>query len=156
MRWIVRLAVLVAAVVLGRQLWDRQVDLMAAREDLDGQRADIGAAESEIDALDVAIDQSEAGLRDLDSRIGAIERKYPGGIPQAVYPAYAQLVAEQNAAVAKHNDLDARQHALHGDYRARVDRHNAGVAAANSFARDSGPCAMLPEWARPGACRVGE
>jgi hypothetical protein len=156
MRWVLRLGVLLAAVVLGRELWSRQLQLTAASGDLDHQRADIDAAETEIDALDGAIDESETRLRDLDYQIGAIERQHPTGIPQSVYPAYAQLVADQNEAVARHNELVARQHALHGEYKLQVDRHNARVAAANSFARDSGPCAMLPEWARLGACRDGD
>ena len=156
MRWIVRLAVLVLAVVLGRQLWDRQVALTEARQDLDHQRAEIDAAESEIDGLDRAIDESEGRLRDLDWKIGGIEREYPNGIPPGVYAEYSRLVAEQNDAVAKHNDLVSRQHALHGDYTLRVDRHNTRVAAANSITRENGPCAMLPGWLRPAACRNDE
>lgn len=156
MRWIVRLAVLLAAVVLGRQLWDRQAVLLAAKQDLDHQRADIDAAETEIDGLDRAIDESEARLRDLDWKIGGIEREYTRGIPPSIYGEYSRLVAEQNDEVAKHNDLVSRQHALHGDYTMRVDRHNARVAAANSRTSDSSPCAILPEWLRPAACRSGE
>ena len=156
MRWIVRLAALAAALVLGRQLWDRQLEMQAAREDLAGQRAGIESAEREIDELDRSIDDSEAELRDRASRIAEIEGEYPGGIPASVHPSYAALVAEHNAAVARHNELVAREHELHGDYKRRVDRHNDRVASANALATRGAPCAMLPAWLRMGACRGDE
>jgi hypothetical protein len=152
MRWIVRLAVLGAAFLVGRQLWTRALAVQEARRDLDGQRAGIEAAEREIDALDPEIDASEAELGELAARIDAIEREHPDGIPAGLHPAYAALVAEHNQAVARHNDLVSRQRQLHGDYERRVDRHNARVASANSLTTREMTCAALTGWMRPGWC----
>jgi predicted nucleic acid-binding Zn-ribbon protein len=156
MRLIIRLVVLLAGIALARELWSRHVQVVAATQDLDRKRADIEAAESAIDVLDHSIDQSEARLRELSSDISAIERRYPAGIPEAVYPEYSRLVAEHNDAVTRHNDLVTRQGELQGTYAMRVEDHNARVAAANSLATVSTTCAMLPEWLRRSACQTRE
>ena len=87
-----------------------------------------------------------------DARITAIEHEHPGGIPDSIRPEYARLVAEHNDAVALYNDLVARQRRLNDDYKAQVDRHNARVADANTYAAASGPCSFLPVWLRARIC----
>ncbi len=152
MRWLLRLAVLVAAVVLGQQLWERQRELLAARQDLDLQTATIESTEGALDDLDRAIDQSEARLRDMESQIAATEREYPRGIPQDVYAGYSALVAAHNEAIVAHNQLVARHDELRGEYRTRVDQHNARVAEANSMIARATGCGILPAWLRPQVC----
>ena len=135
MRWLVRLIVLALAIAAVREMRHRQQKVVAIGEDLNDQRRGIAAAETE-----------------LDARITAIEHEHPGGIPDSIRPEYARLVAEHNDAVALYNDLVARQRRLNDDYKAQVDRHNARVADANTYAAASGPCSFLPVWLRARIC----
>jgi chromosome segregation ATPase len=152
MRSVLRLILVVVALVGAHRLWHRQVELLAAKEDLDDERRGIDAAEAELAALDRAIDASEARLRELDAEITVIERRHPAGIPASVHPDYSRLLARRNDAVDEHNALVARHDALRGSYTQRVDRHNARVEEANSLAADGHLCSLLPEWLRRRAC----
>jgi septal ring factor EnvC (AmiA/AmiB activator) len=152
MRWLVRLIVLALAVAAVREMRHRQQKVVAIGEDLNDQRRGIKAAENDLDATDRAIDKAESHVRDLDASITGIEHEHPGGIPDSIRSEYARLVAEQNDAVAVHNDLVARQRRLNDDYKAQVDRHNARVTEANAYAAASGPCSFLPVWLRARVC----
>lgn len=156
MRLLVRLALLVVALVGARQLWERQAELRAAGEDLNGQRRGIDATEADLDRLDRSIDDSEARLAALDAKITSIERQHQGGIPRDAYPGYSGLVAERNAVADEHNELVARQRDLRGRYQEGVDRHNASVAQVNSRAARGPLCTLLPASLRPAACRDDE
>src|SRR5262249_59011375 len=79
-----------------------------------------------------------------------------GGFPATLRPEYERLGAEHNDAVALHNTLIARQRRLNDEYKAQVDRHNARVAEANSYAAASGPCSFLPAWIRTRVCGEGD
>src|SRR6266403_601509 len=145
MRWLVRLIVLALAIAAVREMRHRQQKVVAIGEDLNDQRRGIAAAETELDATDRTIDDAESRVRELDARITAIEHEHPGGIPDSIRPEYARLIAE-------HNDAVARQRRLNDDYKAQVDRHNARVADANTYAAASGPCSFLPVWLRARIC----
>jgi phage-related tail protein len=152
MRWIVRLIVLALAVGATYEMLDRQQRVLAIGEDLEVQRNGIDAAESKLDATNRSIDQAESRVHELDAQITAIERAHPGGIPASIEADYARLIEKHNYAVAEHNDLVARQRRLNGQYNVQVDRHNARVADANTYAAASGPCSFLPSWVRTRVC----
>jgi chromosome segregation ATPase len=151
-RWLVRLIFLALAVGAFRELHDRQQRLAAIGGDLGAQRRRIDAAETALDAIDRSIDDAESRVRQLDGQITAIEHDHPGGIPGSIKPDYTRLIEEHNEAVALHNDLVARQRRLNEEYKAQVDRHNAGVADANAYAAASRPCSLLPTWIRTRVC----
>ena len=155
MRWIVRLALVVAGIAGARTLLVQQVRLVRVAGDLAHERDGLGRAESEIDALDHAIDASETRLRGLGERLDAIERAHPDGVPRADYADYRQLVDDHNAAVVEHNALVARHDALRGAYADWVARHNDLVDSANALASQSGVCARFPGWLRRWACAGG-
>jgi hypothetical protein len=153
MRRIVRLALLAVVLVGGRQLWIRQGELHAAREDLNDQRQDIEATEADLYRLDRSIDESAARVAALDAKLTSLERLHRGGIPPSIVAEYSAAIAERNEAAEEHNALVSRQRDLRGTYQARVDTHNARVAEINSQVGRGPLCALLPEALRPSACK---
>jgi septal ring factor EnvC (AmiA/AmiB activator) len=152
MRWLARLVVVVLAVSAARELHERQQKVLAIGADLGQQRRGIETAEAELDATDRSIDDAASHVRELDAQITAIEHEHPGGIPASVKAEYTELIQRHNDAVAMHNDLIGRQRRLNDEYQAQVDRHNALVADANTYAAAGGPCSLLPAWLRTRVC----
>jgi hypothetical protein len=142
MRWIVRLVVLAALVVVAQRLCARQADLAAITDEFDNQRVGIERAETDLDALGKSIDEVAARLHELDVKVTAIERQYPSGIPQSEYADYSALLTARNDVAAQHDVLVSRQEAFAEDCRRRVDEHNARVEEANALARRSTPWAV--------------
>ena len=142
MRWIVRLVVLAVLVIVAQRLRARQGDLAAITSDFDNQRGEIERAETDLDALGKSIDEAAARLHELDVKVTAIERQYPGGIPQSEYADYSALLTARNDVAAQRDLLVSRQEAFAESYRRRVDEHNAKVGEANALARRSTPWAV--------------
>jgi len=156
MKWIARLTLVVVVLAGAQKLWHRNLELLAANQELTDQRRGIKDAEGELETLDRSLDESEARLASLAGRISAIERQYPNGIPRSIYPEYTRLLAEHNDAVATHNALVARHGALSSGYEERVGRHNARVDAANRLAARGTVCSLLPQWLQPRGCAGAE
>jgi len=136
----------VALVILvAQRLRARQAELAAITGDFDERQVELEHTETDLDALGGSIDRAAARLRELDAQITAIERRYPGGIPQAEYADYSALVAQRNDLAAEHDALVNRHGALVEDYRRSVDRHNARVKEANALARRSTPWSVVGE-----------
>jgi hypothetical protein len=145
MRWIIRLGVLAALVIVGRELQLRQTEVAAIAGRFDGQLLEIEQTEADLDALAREIDAAAGRLGGLDEEITAIERRHPRGIPRSKHGEYARLVAERNSVANEHNALISRHRSLADDYRQTVDRHNTGVEEANALARRSTPWSVAQD-----------
>jgi len=143
MRWILRLAVLGLLVVLAQRLRAHDANVAATAGDLTERRHALARSERELDALGRSIDDAAARVRELDGRITAIERRYPGGVPAGEYDDYTALVQERNDASAEHDALVDRHESLQADYGEDVAHHNAAVDDANALARDGTPWALV-------------
>ncbi len=132
-------------VLVAQRLRARQAELAGITGDFDERQVELEHAETDLDALGGSIDRAAARLRELDTKITAIERQYPGGIPQGESADYSALVAQRNDLAAEHNALASRHDTLAEDYRRSVDRHNARVKEANALARRSTPWSVAGE-----------
>jgi hypothetical protein len=82
----------------------------------------INALDASLASSRVAIDATNAQLREIEGRISAIERQYPGGsLPPDVYATYTALISQYNRLLAENN--------------VRVDAFNRDVEQRNALAR---------------------
>jgi chromosome segregation ATPase len=145
MRWMLRLGVMVAVCIVGRELHLRQTEITAVASEVDQQRVAIAETEARIDALEREIDEKAARLTTLDAEIDRKERRHPRGIPRSEYPAYAALVEERNSVAGRRNVLIAHHREMASGYTHTVDAHNAGVDEIHALARRAAPTAAVKD-----------
>ncbi len=105
---------------------------------LETERASIRRAETELQAISSAINSGESEINRLKTGLIAIEGRYPGGIPSAVYTAYSRDVDRHNALARSYNASLARYKTLYAGYSAQVNRFNTMVDQANALANRVG------------------
>jgi hypothetical protein len=149
LKWLLRIAVVVSVVVVGRELHLRQTKLMAVAGSIEVARDAIDRDETGIDELERDIGEAADTIGLFDARITAIERRYPQGIPPSEWDGYRRLVDERNALAHRQNELIERQRRLVGEYEQHVAAHNAEVEDASALAREDTPGAVVRDlWAR--------
>jgi len=89
--------------------------------------AQINELDASLTSSRATIEATTAQLSDIEGRIAAIERQYPGRVlPPDVYPTYTGLISQYNRLLAENN--------------ARVDAFNQTVEQRNALARQPLRC----------------
>jgi hypothetical protein len=87
----------------------------------------INALDASLASSRAVIDATNAELTEIEGRIRAIERQYPGRVlPPDVYPTYSALIDQYNRLLAENN--------------AHVDAFNLSVEQRNELARQPLHC----------------
>lgn len=115
-----------------------QTRLDEIMKQLEVEKVQINSLVNELTALGRTLDDSDARISDLDSRLLAIEKNYPGGAPSALYGDYTRMLNERNALVDPHNANLSRYKTAYADYSSRIAKYKSLVDEGEALSKKIG------------------